>query len=312
MVATQADHPRVANGVVQENRHITGPSAHIDEGHAQVLFVMIQHRFRGSQRFQHYILNMEAGAFAALDDILDGRNGPRYNVDLGFKPDPGHADRVVDPFLVIDDELLRKHVQNLPVKGQSDGAGGIHNAIHIGLGDLPALDGDNAVTVEALDVGSRNPCEDRGNLAAGHQFRFIDGLADRMNGLVDIDHHASAQANRRVGPHADDIDPFRGHFPHYRADFRGPEVKADDQFLSFSHRSPFTVSSWMAFTPGLRGAVVRGSNSPGLMIVSASLWCVCFISSGVGATATLRCFRQSFSFRLQCHSGSAFRDTTHC
>ena len=40
---------------------------------------------------------------------------------------------------------------------------------------------------------------------SGHQFRFLDRLANRLDRLFDVDNHAAPQPFRWAAPHADDL-----------------------------------------------------------------------------------------------------------
>ncbi len=72
--------------------------------------------------------------------------------------------------------------------------------------DLAVLHRDDAVGVEAVDVAARDAGVDRGDLAVGHQLGLFDRVLDRVDGGVDVDHHALAQAPRRVRADPDDVD----------------------------------------------------------------------------------------------------------
>ena len=84
-------------------------------------------------------------ALHALDDILCGALRTGDDVDPRLEADARHADRIADPFLVVDDEFLRDHVQDPLVGGQRNGLRGVHDARHVALRDLLVLDGDHAV-----------------------------------------------------------------------------------------------------------------------------------------------------------------------
>src|SRR5262249_749484 len=78
------------------------------------------------------------------------------------------------------------------------------------------------------DVAACDAGVDGGDLAAGHQLGFLDRAADGGNGGLDVDHHALAQALRRVAADADDVDAVLGELPDDGADLRRPDVQADD------------------------------------------------------------------------------------
>ena len=121
------------------------------------------------------------------------------DVDFGLQPDAGHAHRVLDPGLLIDDIFLGQDVDHLSIHGNGHGTGGIDDPLHIGFGDLGPLDGDDAAAVEAGDVPAGDAGVDRGYLAAGHQFGLFHGFFNGIHRGFDIDHHALAKPDRRGG-----------------------------------------------------------------------------------------------------------------
>ncbi len=110
-------------------------------------------------------------------------------------------------------------MDDLPIQGDGNGLGGIDDPLDVAPGDLPALDGDHTVAVEALDMSPGNPGVDRGDFAAGHQFRLFHRFLNGIDRALDVDHYAFAQAHRGVGPHADDIDTPGGNFSRPRRRF---------------------------------------------------------------------------------------------
>ena len=56
------------------------------------------------------------------------------------------------------------------------------------------LDRDNAVTVEAFHVISREPGKDRMNLTSRHELGLFDGFLDGVHRALDIDNDAFAQS----------------------------------------------------------------------------------------------------------------------
>ncbi len=156
-------------------------------------------------------------------------------MDARLQPHARHADRLLDTVLIVDHELLRQHVDDLPVHRQRDRARGVDHALDVGGGDLAVLDRHDAVAVEAADVRAGDPGEDRVDLAAGHQLGFADRLADRFDRGVDIDDHALAQTLRRGGADAHDLDSGLADFGDDRRDFVGADVESDDQARAFGH-----------------------------------------------------------------------------
>ncbi|OPZ79139.1 MAG: hypothetical protein BWY77_01394 [bacterium ADurb.Bin431] len=60
-------------------------------------------------------------------------------MNLGFEAHAGHANRIADAALVVDNELLRQNMDHLAVERQGDGAGGFDHPADILLADLIVL-----------------------------------------------------------------------------------------------------------------------------------------------------------------------------
>src|SRR5690606_10442205 len=101
----------------------------------------------------------------------------------------------------------------------------------------PVLDRDDAVGVEPLDVPTRDADVDRLDLTAGHQLGFLDGLLDRGDGGVDVDHDALAEPPGRIRPDPDDVDAVGGRLTDDGADLRRADVEADDEVPLLAHSS---------------------------------------------------------------------------
>ncbi len=150
----------------------------------------------------------------------------------------GHADRLADAFLVIDQELLRQDVQDLLIGRNGDGARRIDDAIDVARTDLFVANGDDAVRVQAAHMAARDTGIDGVNIAASHEFGLLDGALYRVHGGLDIDDHAFLQAARRVRTDADNLDDaVLVDLPDDSDDFGRADVETYDQvFLrAFRH-----------------------------------------------------------------------------
>src|SRR4030042_832846 len=92
-----------------------------------------------------------------------------------------------------------------PVHGGGNGAGGLDDPPPVCFGYLMALDPDDPVAVEPLDMSAGNAGIDRGNLASRHQLRFFHGPLDRLYRALDIHDDAFSEAVRGMRADADDI-----------------------------------------------------------------------------------------------------------
>ena len=85
---------------------------------------------------------------------MGGRDGACHDMNLCFQPDTGHADRVLNAGLFVDDVFLGQDVDDLPIHGYGDGTRCVDDTINIGLRNFRAFNGDNATAVEAGDVST--------------------------------------------------------------------------------------------------------------------------------------------------------------
>src|SRR5262249_33490011 len=175
--------------------------------------------------------DLEVAAVAALDDVL--RRGQRRgdDVHLGLEAHAGHAERLADAVLLGDDVLLRQDVDDLAGHRDRDRLGALDDAREVAVADLLVLDGDGAVRVQALDVAAGDAGEHSGDLAAGHVLGFLDRPLDRLDGGVDVDHHALADAARGRGADADHVEAVVGHLPDDRGDLGGADVPPYDELV---------------------------------------------------------------------------------
>ena len=152
------------------------------------------------------VVDFEAAAAYALDDVVSRADRTGHHVDLGFQADPGHAYRLPDPLLVVDDVFLGKDVQDALVGRDRYRTRGIEDALHVARGHFPIPDRDDAVGVEAADVAARDARADRIDLASRNELGLFDRSAYRLHRRLDVDDHAPLQAARGLESDSDDLD----------------------------------------------------------------------------------------------------------
>src|ERR1700722_19745159 len=107
LVAGDRDHRGVADRAVGEHRKVGRAAADIDEAHSELLLILGQYGKTRGQLLEHHLLHREPAALDALLDVLCGAVGAGDDVDLRLQAHAGHADRIADALLAVDDELLR-------------------------------------------------------------------------------------------------------------------------------------------------------------------------------------------------------------
>ena len=115
VIAAEADHRRVLDRAVVIDSDVGGAAADVDQHHAELALFVGKHGFGRGQRRQHHLGDVEAGAVAALDDILRRGRGAGHDMNLGFEAHAGHAERLANAVLVVDDVVLRQHVDHVAV-----------------------------------------------------------------------------------------------------------------------------------------------------------------------------------------------------
>ena len=182
----------------------------------------------------------------ALGDVLRRADRAGHHVDLRLQAHPRHAGGLPDPFLAVDDVLLRDGVEDLLIGRDRDGPRGVDDPLHVLRRHFLVADRHHAVGVEAADVAARDAGEHRMDLASRHELRLFHRAPDRLHGGFDVHHHALLQPARRVDAHPDDFDPFAFHdLADDGGHLRRADVETDDEVpvrslhpCSFAPESP--------------------------------------------------------------------------
>ena len=206
--------------------------------HAQLLLVGREHRFGRGELADHRVGDLDAGAVDARDQVLRRRLAAGDDVDVDLEPGAGEPDRRADALLLVDDEVLRQHVEDLAAGRQRHGPRRVDRAAHVVAGDLAVLAGDrdHAAAVEALDVRAADAEVHRADLDAGHQLGFLDRLLDRLHRRLEVDDDAALQPLRLRRADADDVDAaFVDDLADDRADLRGADVEPHHVALTLCH-----------------------------------------------------------------------------
>jgi hypothetical protein len=172
---------------------VRGATSDVDEDAADLSLVATQHRMRASQRLQHDLFHEESATLRALRDVRYARRRGGHHVHACFEADASHADRFLDPVLLVDDVLLWKHVNHLAVAGQRHGLGLLEDPGDILDRDLPVRDGRDTVLVHAPHVAPGDAGVDRVDLDASHRLGLLHRRTNRLHGRLDVDDDAFLQ-----------------------------------------------------------------------------------------------------------------------
>src|SRR5947207_1052830 len=117
------------------------------------------------------------------------------HVNVGDEALADHPDGVANAVLGVDNEFVRKDMQNFAVLGERNVAGGIDRAAHVFPFDVARAraKGNAAAAVCAAHVVAGHADKGFFHRHIGHAFGFFHGAADRTYRRVEIDDEAFAQ-----------------------------------------------------------------------------------------------------------------------
>jgi hypothetical protein len=190
LVATEGNHAGVRDRAFGEDGDVRGATADVDQGHAQALFVLLQHGLARGKRFEHDVEDLQLATAAALDHILHGRGGGGHDVHARLQAHPAHAEWLAHAVLAVDLVFLGQDVDHVAVGGQGDGARQLQHLGHVAGAHFLVLDRNGSRRVDALDVAARDAHVDLGDLAARHALGLEHGLIDGRHRRVDVDDNA--------------------------------------------------------------------------------------------------------------------------
>ena len=236
VAAADRQHGRVERRPVREQREVDRARADVRDRDPQLLLGLGQHRLCRREPVRDELVDLDAGELDALGQVLDrGRRGGD-DVRLDLEPQRAHPERVLDALLAVDGEAATLDVEHVPVRRDGDRAGDLDRAVDVLAGDLAVVRGDRDLPggVEALDVLPADADEGTVDLPAREPLRALDGVRDRPDRLVDVDHDALLEAGRRHGPVAHDRQaPVPADLADERTDLRRADVDADQDRFPF-------------------------------------------------------------------------------
>jgi len=156
-------------------------------------------------------------------------------MDFDFESHAAHTHRFAHVFLAVDDEFLRQDMQNLLIHRDVDRACRLDHAIDVKLRNLPILDGDHTVRVEALNMRAGYTGNDVTNLHVRHQLGLFQRALNAGDGGFDVDHHTLFQSARRMLADTQHLEgSLIGDLGDNRDDLRGADIEGHNQILGFA------------------------------------------------------------------------------
>src|SRR5579883_578664 len=163
------------DGAVHKNGDLGGAATDVYQGDPHLLLFLGQDRLARRKRLVHDLINGDPVALDAPAQVLDRRDRPGNNVGLDIQAVTGHSDRVLDPFLPVDDELTGDSMEDLTVVRDVDDLGGLNRPGHIVLGDHPigSADRDYPTVVQRGQVRAGDTHVGTGDLEACNALRLL-------------------------------------------------------------------------------------------------------------------------------------------
>ena len=94
---------------------LVDPAPKSAEAYSEFALVGAQRRIGTGQRLENRIVHMDAGAIDRRDHILQGAGRDRNHVHAHFEPGGHHAQRIIYPGLIVENEFLRQQMQNFAI-----------------------------------------------------------------------------------------------------------------------------------------------------------------------------------------------------
>ena len=225
-----------------EDRKVYGAATDIDQGDTQLFLIEREHGLGAGQLLDHGVDHVHASAVHAGNDVLRRRHRSRDDVHVDFEPRAGHPLGSTDAVLLVDDKILRKHMQDLASRRKRDRLRRFDRSSYIVARHFAVLAGnrDDTAAVETLDVRTRQCDVHEVDLDAAHQLGFFDLLLDRLHRRLEIDNDAALDTARLRHPDPNDVEAaVLQAFADDADDRRGADVEPDYVLLSPSHVNSF-------------------------------------------------------------------------
>src|SRR5210317_1125901 len=95
-------------------------------------------------------------------------------MNIGYKPDPGHTEWVLNAGVIIYHEFLWQDMDDLLVLREINSSGSIYNTVNVILAYFTVFYADNTRAVKALDMTAGNTNTDSVDFAASHFFSLLN------------------------------------------------------------------------------------------------------------------------------------------
>src|SRR5438128_8797979 len=139
---------------------------------------------------------------------------------------------------------------------RSDDGGGprrLDRARDVAADHLAALDHHRSLGVQSLDMAAGDADVDRVDLRPRFHLGLVHGPSDRLDGALDVDHHALSESPRKARPDPDDMGlTVLAGFRHDRPRLGGAYVQTHDDLVFPRHAPPHLPSRTMTLSRNRR------------------------------------------------------------
>ena len=142
MLAAESETVQMNETSAGEHRHRRGARAHIDDGGAEIGFIVGENRKAGNVGTRHHRLDVEMAAFDREHQIARGGDFERRNMHVDAEFTAEHAARIADAVVAVDRIADRQRMQYGPAVALRMPAAGGEHARDIALGNAGADDLD--------------------------------------------------------------------------------------------------------------------------------------------------------------------------
>ncbi len=185
----------MADDAARIDNQLRRAAADVEQAAAQLAFILREHGFGRSQRLESRVADNDSRAIDGGHNILGRGDRRRDDVDIYFQALPNHADGIADVVLVIDQKLLRQHVQDFAILRKGDGSSGVHGAPHVFLFDIPrpGAERNSATAVHAAQMAAGDSDHRGFHRHVGDAFSFLKRVTDGAHRGIQIHDEALAR-----------------------------------------------------------------------------------------------------------------------
>ena len=192
-VSSKRYHGGMPDNVVIIDGHISCAAAYIHQHNTGLLLLIGQHCLRRCKRLKHEAHQVHAGLVDAPLSVARRRDLPDHDVKVGFQPLAADADGITDTRFIINDVCLRNDMNDLltHIDGELEHVRSeTADVAYINL-RLVRVTGDVAARHLALYMPPCDAHKDIGKGKACSLFEVVNGCADSLHRLFNVQHHTS-------------------------------------------------------------------------------------------------------------------------